>query len=56
MIHLPCRKCGGLREHFGTGVCWDCMGPAEQERFGDWRSVEAVKRRVIDTLQHGRQL
>lgn len=33
VIHLPCRKCGGKREHFGSGVCWDCMGPAERERL-----------------------
>lgn len=33
VIYLPCRKCGGKREHFGSGVCWECMGPAERVRL-----------------------
>lgn len=33
VIHIPCRKCGGQREHFGTGVCWDCMTLPERLRF-----------------------
>lgn len=33
VIHLPCRKCGGKREHLGTGRCWQCMTPDEQERY-----------------------
>lgn len=33
VVHLPCRKCGGPREHLGTGMCWSCMTLEQRERF-----------------------
>lgn len=33
IIHTPCLRCKGPREHYGIGRCYACMTPAERDRY-----------------------